>query len=346
MHFVGIDLAWGERNPTGLAVLDEDGRLVPRRDRAHRRRDRRRPGAVRRPAARRDRRAAGRHQPDRQPARPRPRSTADFARFDAGAHPSNTGKPEFSDGTRGARLSARLKLDLNPQVRAGAARDRGLPAPGDGGAVPARPHPEVQGQARPRPRRSPRRAARADGPASRRWPTRRRRWRSPRRPGRRCASAVDDATRKTELRVVEDQVDAVVAAYVGLFAERAPERTTTYGDLRDATGYIVTPTLPPGPGRDARVNARAARRERRPRTSSGPRSPSTPRRTTPCEAAADGWVDLVTAVLDDAGINYLSVDRPGQERRVVRGQGRARGRRRARLPRPAHPDHRPGRASA
>ena len=26
----------------------------------------------------------------------------DFARFDAGAHPSNTGKPEFRDGTRAA----------------------------------------------------------------------------------------------------------------------------------------------------------------------------------------------------------------------------------------------------
>ncbi|MCW2850657.1 MAG: hypothetical protein JWM84_321, partial [Nocardioides sp.] len=28
MYFVGVDLALGERKPTGLAVLDEDGRLV------------------------------------------------------------------------------------------------------------------------------------------------------------------------------------------------------------------------------------------------------------------------------------------------------------------------------
>ena len=28
MHFVGVDLAWGDRKPTGLAVLDDDGRLV------------------------------------------------------------------------------------------------------------------------------------------------------------------------------------------------------------------------------------------------------------------------------------------------------------------------------
>ena len=28
MHFIGIDLAWGERNPTGVAVLDETGALI------------------------------------------------------------------------------------------------------------------------------------------------------------------------------------------------------------------------------------------------------------------------------------------------------------------------------
>ena len=69
MHFVGVDLAWGERKPTGLAVLDDDGRLVHVSARAHRRGDRRGAGAVRRgrlPG--RDRRAAGRHQRDRQPA--------------------------------------------------------------------------------------------------------------------------------------------------------------------------------------------------------------------------------------------------------------------------------------
>src|SRR5688500_10019800 len=28
MHFVGLDLAWGTRQPTGVAVLDGDGRLL------------------------------------------------------------------------------------------------------------------------------------------------------------------------------------------------------------------------------------------------------------------------------------------------------------------------------
>ena len=27
MYFVGLDLAWGDRNPTGVAVLDESGAL-------------------------------------------------------------------------------------------------------------------------------------------------------------------------------------------------------------------------------------------------------------------------------------------------------------------------------
>ncbi len=37
----------------------------------------------------------------------------DFRRFDAGTHPSNTGKPEFADGTRGARVCALLGLQIH-----------------------------------------------------------------------------------------------------------------------------------------------------------------------------------------------------------------------------------------
>ena len=28
MHYIGIDLAWGDTSPTGLAVLDDDARLL------------------------------------------------------------------------------------------------------------------------------------------------------------------------------------------------------------------------------------------------------------------------------------------------------------------------------
>ncbi len=50
------------------------------------------------------------------------------------------------------------------------------------------------------------------------------------------------AQRKSELRRAEDPVDAVVCAYVALYAQRCPTDVTIYGDC--ATGYIVTPSLP------------------------------------------------------------------------------------------------------
>jgi predicted RNase H-like nuclease len=228
----------------------------------------------------------------------------DFARFDAGAHPSNTGKPEFSDGTRGARLSARLKLDLNP--KSGRARR----------AIEVYPHPATVALFRlgRTLKYKDKRGRDLEGlrgellvlmdlvetladatpamvVASPAWSALR--------------SAVVEATRKSGLRVVEDQVDAVVAAYVGLFAERAPERTTTYGDPANgyATGYIVTPTLPEGLVATPRAPRVRASSEDVVRTAIAEYAAT----HDAVRAAADGWVELVTAVLDDAGINYLSV---------------------------------------
>jgi len=62
--------------------------------------------------------------------------------------------------------------------------------------------------------------------------------------------AVATAQRKSELRRAEDPVDAVVCAYVALYAQRCPAQVTIYGD--PDTGYIVTPSLPPGPVRPSR----------------------------------------------------------------------------------------------
>lgn len=58
----------------------------------------------------------------------------------------------------------------------------------------------------------------------------------------RLRNRVAAAQRKSELRRAEDPVDAVVCAYVALYAERRPADVTIYGDF--ATGYIVTPALP------------------------------------------------------------------------------------------------------
>lgn len=109
-------------------------------------------------------------------------------------------------------------------------------------------------------------------------------------------ATVENAQRKSELRRAEDPVDAVVCAYVGLYATQRPGSVTIYGDF--ATGYIVTPTLPsdltptppePMPGVVGDAVARYA--ERRPAL----------------VATTENYLALVTRLLDDAGINYLSV---------------------------------------
>ena len=118
MHLIGIDLAWGQKNPTGVAVLDDDGVLLHLSACT----DDDSIEAALAPYVSGDclvaidaplivANATGN----------RPAEAAlnqDFARFDAGAHPSNTAKKEFADGTRGARIAARLGLDIDPASRA------------------------------------------------------------------------------------------------------------------------------------------------------------------------------------------------------------------------------------
>ncbi len=117
MYFVGVDLAWGDRKPTGLAVLDDDGRLQHLS------------------AVSTDEEIAAALAPYvegdclvaidaplivRNATGNRPAEAAlnqDFARFDAGAHPANTSRREFSGTPRGARLSSLLGLDMNPRSR-------------------------------------------------------------------------------------------------------------------------------------------------------------------------------------------------------------------------------------
>src|SRR4051794_18243613 len=272
MHFVGVDLAWGDRQPTGLAVLDEDARLLHVS------------------TVRTDEEIRAALAPYVEgsclvaidaplivvnPTGSRPAEqalTRDFRRFEAGTHPSNTGKPEFANGTRGARVCKMFGLDMDP--RSGRKRR----------AIEVYPHPATVvlfglGKTlkyKAKPGRS------LDLLRSEllllmdhveRVVTTERSWRDLR-------TQVESATRKVDLRHVEDQVDAVVCAYVALFAERWPERTTTYGDLE--RGYIVTPTLP-----DAHAATRSAIEEYA--------------RVHPSRvAAATEYVALVTEILDEA----------------------------------------------
>jgi predicted RNase H-like nuclease len=241
MYFAGVDLAWGGRNPTGVAVLDAKGRLVHL-------------GAVREDA---EVLAALRSYVEHDclvgfdaplvvtnPTGQRPAETAlnrDFRRFEAGTHPVNTGKPEFAEGPRAARLALALGLDMDPL------------SPARRRAVEVYPHAATVALFRlPRtlkykakPGRSLdqlksellllmdglEKLARAAVPlqvAGPDWVEMRRR--------------VVAAQRKSDLRRAEDPIDAVVCAYVALYAQRCPTGVTIYGDL--ATGYIVTPSLP------------------------------------------------------------------------------------------------------
>jgi len=245
VYFVGVDLAWAGRNPTGVAVLDVAGRLVHA-------------GAAREDA---DVLAALRPYTEgdclvafdaplvvNNPTGQRPAETAlnrDFRRFEAGAHPCNTGKPEFADGPRAARLARALDLGLDPR------------SPATRRAIEVYPHAATVALFRlPRTlkyKAKPGRGleqlksellvlmdgleklaqAREDGvPLQVDGP----KWAELR-------TQVVTAQRKSDLRRAEDPIDAVVCAYVALYAERCPAGITIYGDF--ATGYIVTPSLPP-----------------------------------------------------------------------------------------------------
>ena len=300
MHLIGIDLAWGQKNPTGVAVLDDDGVLLHLSACT----DDDSIEAALAPYVSGDclvaidaplivANATGN----------RPAEAAlnqDFARFDAGAHPSNTAKKEFADGTRGARIAARLGLDIDPASRA---RRR---------AIEVYPHPATVALFRlGRTLKYKNKQGRpvADLKSALRELMRRLEGLESATPSLRVTGneiwqdlvrRVDAAERKSELRVVEDQVDAVVCSYVALFAERRPDDTTTYGD--GETGYVVTPTLPEGHV--------PTPRERAPRPDKDPVKRAVQAyaaRQPAIEQTTEGYVALVTTLLDDAGINYLSV---------------------------------------
>ncbi len=302
MYFVGVDLAWGGRQPTGVAVLDDQGQLVhvsaqtddasilaavaPYVDG---------PVSVAFDAPLVVENASGN----------RPAEAAlnrDFARFDAGAHPTNTAKPEFAQTPRGARLAAALGLDVDPTARSSRR------------AVEVYPHAATvalfrlgrtlkyknkPGRAVAQLRSELFRLMRLlEGLRDASVPLRL----EGHEPWQVLVGQVESATRKSELRRVEDQVDAVVCAYVALVAEREPEQITTYGDLR--TGFIVTPTLPadhrPTPRNAAQALETADDPVRSAVRAYAARQPE-------LRAATDWFVALVTTLLDDAGINYLSV---------------------------------------
>jgi predicted RNase H-like nuclease len=241
-RYVGIDLAWGARATTGLAVLDEAGDLL---DVSAARSDeqvqdwlgRWAPGpclvAIDAPLIVRN--ASGRRTCETL-------VTRHFARFHAGCHSSNTAMAHFADGGRALRLAGAAGLDMDPTSTA------------DRRAIEVYPHPALVSLFDlPRILRYKSKPGRDLG-LRRGELTRlldlledleqaRPRMRVRRHPGwRDIRAAVAGAIRKADLDRVEDSVDAVVCAYVGLHFDGAPARRRVLGSFAD--GYIVTPVTP------------------------------------------------------------------------------------------------------
>jgi len=240
MYFVGVDLAWGQRNPTGVAALDAEGALchigVARDDTDLL--DRLQPYVGGDCVVAVDAPLVVTNTTGNRPCEAA--LNKDFRRFDAGAHPANTGLAWFADGGRGARLCAALGLELDPAA-ASARR-----------ALEVYPHAATVAlfglqrtlKYKQKPGRDltllrselirlmefieglrsaePGLEVGTDGWAELR-------------------DSVRSATTKAQLRRAEDPVDAVLCAYIGRYATERPQDVTIYGDA--ATGCIVTPSL-------------------------------------------------------------------------------------------------------
>jgi predicted RNase H-like nuclease len=239
MHFVGLDLAWGEKNQTGVAAIDSDGRLLH-------------VGVAQDDASIID--AIAPFTGDEcivafdaplivnNATGHRPAETAfnrDFAKFDAGARPAFAEKPELKN-PRAARLATALDLDMDPASGTGRK------------AIEVYPHPATvvlfeldktlkykRGQFGDRQRDLLKLMTLIEGLDDA----------TPRLRANRSVAwvelrkRVEAASRPVQLDRDEDPVDAVLCAYIGLYWYHRPDEVSIYGDFE--TGYIVTPSLPP-----------------------------------------------------------------------------------------------------
>jgi predicted RNase H-like nuclease len=238
VNFVGVDLAWGDRNPSGLAVIDATGVLtavataVTTEDIVDRLEAWTRPaGLVAFDAPLVVANPSG--------ARPCERLVNRyFGRFHAGCYPSNLGQPAFADGGRAHRLAGLLGLDVDPESTM------------DRRAIEVYPHPAIvmlfglEAILRYKNRACRTQPSQRDEllklmsfvdsqpvvdiAGSDQWQT--------------IRATVEQATTKAALKRAEDRIDAVVCAYIAWYAQIRPDDVRTRGD--DRNGYIVTPVDP------------------------------------------------------------------------------------------------------
>jgi predicted RNase H-like nuclease len=241
MHFVGLDLAWGEKKQTGVAAIDSDGRLLH-------------VGIAQDEESIVD--AVAPYVGDdclvaidaplivKNEAGYRPCETTfnrDFQKLDAGAYPANTANPLFNP-PRGAVLANALGLNMDPASGA------------DRRAIEVYPHPACvvlfelektlkyknkQGRSFDERQRELLKLMTLieglDHASPRLRVNHNMNWVALRK-------RVEAAARPSQLDRDEDPVDAVMCAYVALYWFHRPDDVTIYGDFD--TGYIVTPSLP------------------------------------------------------------------------------------------------------
>ena len=243
MNFIGLDLAWGEVAWTGLAVVDDQGRLlVMERVRTDeeivRAADQYLRGAV---VAAIDAPLIVRNSTGRRPCEAQVSSL--FGRFHAGAHSSNTSLPSFRHGPRGGRVATLLGLEVDPYFEP---RDEGRHA------IEVYPHPAtitlfgldrvLPYKAKPGRKPEDRQAAMLqlmahivslaqvtpalDVSQSADWAA--------------AEEAVARAATHAELNRWEDAIDAVLCAYIGMHRWwHGDAESAVLGDLE--SGYIVVP---------------------------------------------------------------------------------------------------------
>jgi predicted RNase H-like nuclease len=238
--YLGLDLAWSDRNPSGLAVLDARGRLIDAH--ANLRTDDDILTWVRANLAADTvlgldmptivNNAAGARACEREVAR-------DFRRYHAGPHPANRGIAHFADGGRARRLLDALAAD-------GVVEDVGMAAGARGRfAFEVFPHPahvRLFGlDAIFRYKKKP----------GRPWPAVLAEWSAYRAalgllrsadPPLDLGDRIPLAAGRTRYKVWDDTLDAITCAYVAAYLRRwgtGPSQTHVYGDTEH--GYIVVP---------------------------------------------------------------------------------------------------------
>ncbi|WP_347754733.1 DUF429 domain-containing protein [Agrococcus sp. ProA11] len=234
---VGIDLAWGPKNRTGLGVVAADGRLLASGSAGGDdeivewiRANAPQLGVVAIDAPLIVTNAVGRRMCESF-------IHAAFGRYDASPHSTNLGNPEMNP-PRGAVIAERLGLPVDPD------------GPRDAVAIEVYPHPAMVGlweldlilkykhkakyEFSFRKEQFGQLLTLLKGESSLRVAE------SPRWGEIRAVAA--QATKHSELNRIEDEVDGIVCAWLAYLWANADERLEVYGDT--ATGYIVAPEPP------------------------------------------------------------------------------------------------------